>query len=130
MTTETNTTPAPGTVSPGRAACEAFWAGVGAGPSPQDPAAAWHWALSQKTTRAWEAAAKAAVAAAGRDPAEARADAAEALVTEALQTITTFLTLRVCGTDTLELAEGLRQILTRQPAPPAPDSHHAEGQRP
>jgi hypothetical protein len=49
--------------TPGRAACEAFWAAVGAGPVNQAPAAAWNWANSQKTTRAWEAAAKAAVSA-------------------------------------------------------------------
>ena len=56
-TTETNTTP-------GRAACEAFWAAVAAGPDVQGPAAAWDWAFSQNTTRAWEAAAKVAAGAA------------------------------------------------------------------
>jgi hypothetical protein len=49
--------------TPGRAACEAFWAAVGAGPDTQDPAAAWDWAFSQDTTRAWEAAAEAAAGA-------------------------------------------------------------------
>lgn len=65
MTTET--TEAPGAISPGRAACEAFWAAVEAGPSIQEPGAAWNWAISQKATRAWEAAAKAASTAAERE---------------------------------------------------------------
>lgn len=64
MTTETN---APAAISPARAACEAFWATVGAGPSIQEPGEAWNWAISQCATGAWEAAAKAAVGAAGRE---------------------------------------------------------------
>lgn len=64
MSTEANTA-----LGPARAACEAFWAAVGAGPGTQEPGAAWDWAFSQGTTRAWEAAAKAA-AAAGRDDEE------------------------------------------------------------
>ena len=56
----TTETPGPGGISPGRAACEAFWAAVGAGPDTQDPTAAWDWAFAQNTTRAWDAAAEAA----------------------------------------------------------------------
>jgi len=56
---------------PARAACEAFWAAVGAGPATQEPTAAWDWALSQNTTRAWAAAAKAAAEAAGLGRVEA-----------------------------------------------------------
>ena len=57
-----------------RAACEAFWAAVGAGPETQEPTAAWDWAFSQNTTRAWEAAAKAAAGPAERERDEARAE--------------------------------------------------------
>ena len=63
-TTETTTAPGPGRTSPGRAACEAFWAAVGAGPDVQGPSAAWEWAFSQNTTSAWEVAAKVAASAA------------------------------------------------------------------
>ena len=77
-TTETNMALGPGTTSPGRAACEAFWAAVGAGSGTQEPAAAWDWAFSQKTTRAWESAAKAAACAAERERDEARAELARA----------------------------------------------------
>lgn len=80
--TETNTTPGPGGVSPARAACEAFWAAVGAGPDVQPPTAAWDWAFSQNTTRAWEAAAKAAAAAGARRIAEDIAAAIETSVCE------------------------------------------------
>jgi hypothetical protein len=64
--------------TPGRAACEAFWTAVGAGPDTHVPAAAWDWARSQNTTRAWEAAAKAGAATAGRELDEARAELAGA----------------------------------------------------
>ena len=63
---------------PARAACEAFWAAVGAGPETQEPGAAWDWAFSQDTTRAWTAAAKAAAGAAERERDEARAELARA----------------------------------------------------
>ena len=75
-TTETKAASGPGKISPGRAACEAFWAAVGAGPDTQEPTAAWDWAFSQNTTRAWEAAAKAAAGAAS--PVAAALDRAEA----------------------------------------------------
>lgn len=61
MSTETST--APGGISAARAACEAFWAVVEAGPAIQEPGAAWNWAKNQNTTGAWAAAAKAAVSA-------------------------------------------------------------------
>lgn len=77
-TTETNVALGPGGTSPGRAACEAFWAAVGAGPDSQEPTAAWDWAFSQNTTRAWEAAAKAAAGAAEQERDEARAKLAKA----------------------------------------------------
>src|ERR1035441_9841277 len=77
-TTKTNTTSGPGGVSPSRAACEAFWAAVGAGPDTQEPTAAWDWAFSQNTTRAWGAAAKAAAGAAELERDEARAELAKA----------------------------------------------------
>jgi hypothetical protein len=54
------------TTSPARAACEAFWAAVSAGPDGQEPTAAWDWALHQNVTHAWEAAAEAAASTAGR----------------------------------------------------------------
>ena len=59
MSTETNATP--GGISAARAACEAFWAAIEAGPAIQEPGAAWNWAKNQKATGAWAAAAKAAV---------------------------------------------------------------------
>ena len=81
-TTETDATPGPGRISPGRAACEAFWAAVGAGPDTQDPTAAWDWAFAQNTTRAWDAAAEAAadarLTAAKCERDEARAELARA----------------------------------------------------
>ena len=77
-TTEMNVALGPDGTPPGRAACEAFWAVVGAGPATQEPSAAWDWALSQNTTRAWEAAAKAAAGAAERERDEARAKLAQA----------------------------------------------------
>ena len=81
-TTETDATPGPGRISPGRAACEAFWATVGAGPDTQDPTAAWDWAIAQNTTRAWDAAAEAAadarLTAAECERDEARAELARA----------------------------------------------------
>ena len=44
--------------TPGRAACDAFWAAVGAGPSgEQPPDAAWNWAHEANARHAWEAAA-------------------------------------------------------------------------
>lgn len=76
MTTETNAAPGPVGISPGRAACETFWSAIDAGPSIQEPGAAWNWAISQKATGAWEAAAKAAASAAGRERDEARAELA------------------------------------------------------
>ena len=66
-TTETN---APAAISPGRAACEAFWSAIGSGPEIQRPGAAWGWALSQGTEAAWEAAAKAAISADEREAAD------------------------------------------------------------
>lgn len=68
MTTETN---APAGISRARAACEAFWATIGPEPGFQRPGEAWGWAVSQGVTGAWEAAAKAAAGAAGRDEAAA-----------------------------------------------------------
>lgn len=50
-------------VSPARAACEAFWAAIGAGPDGQEPGAAWRWAQSQRAEGAWGAAAAAAIGA-------------------------------------------------------------------
>jgi hypothetical protein len=84
----TETTPAAN--EPARAACEAFWAAVGAGAETQEPSAAWDWAFSQHTTRAWESAAKAAAGPAGRERDEARAQVAkaEALIGQ-LERITT-----------------------------------------
>jgi hypothetical protein len=50
--------------SPGRAACEAFWAHLGTGPDGQPSSAAWDWARSQGTQDAWMAASQAAIKAA------------------------------------------------------------------
>lgn len=78
-TTETGPYPETGNdraAAPARAACEAFWAAVGAGPEGQEPAAAWDWASSQNTTRAWAAAAMAAAGPAERERDEARAELA------------------------------------------------------
>jgi hypothetical protein len=52
--------------SPGRAACEAFWAYMGTGPDGQPPSAAWDWAGSQGTRGAWMAASQAAAEATER----------------------------------------------------------------
>lgn len=46
-------------LSPGRAACEAFWAAPGAGPDSQPPYAARQWAPTMNAVVAWEAAAQA-----------------------------------------------------------------------
>lgn len=47
--------------TPGRAACDAFWAAMGAGPDgEQPPDAAWNWAHEANARNAWEAAAQAA----------------------------------------------------------------------
>jgi hypothetical protein len=55
--------PATGTApTPGRAACDAFWAAIGAGPDgEQPPDAAWNWAHEANACAAWEAAAQAAI---------------------------------------------------------------------
>jgi hypothetical protein len=52
--------------SPGQAACEAFWAYLGTGPTGQSPSAAWDWARSQGTQGAWIAASQAAAEATER----------------------------------------------------------------
>jgi hypothetical protein len=49
-------------ISPAQAACEAFWAAVGAGPDGQPPDAAWQWAQTMNTQDAWDAAALAVLA--------------------------------------------------------------------
>src|SRR5580704_11657081 len=43
------------------------------------------------------------------------AGSAEPRLAEIRQAVTTFTTVRVCGTDTLDLAEAVRQILDRKP---------------
>jgi hypothetical protein len=49
------------TATPGRAACEAFWAAMGTGPQGQPHDAAWTWAQSQGAQAAWETAVLAGV---------------------------------------------------------------------